>query len=209
MSCKLTAVLIGLLLCALPAMGWAESWEELRASAGTITSVETDFIQTKHLAILNKPMISKGRLWFQTPDSMRWEYVSPIQSVLLMHQGRIKRFTVDAQTRQFREAPAEGLDAMQVVLEEITQWLKGRFDENTMFAADLQSGGKIVLTPKQTAFSDIIQRIELLLDTQPGRQPGMIRQVLIYESESAYTELSFNRTILNRPIDESIFQKGP
>jgi outer membrane lipoprotein-sorting protein len=208
-SLKHTVLLISLLLCALPFRGWAETWESIRASAGTITSVETEFIQTKHLPILNKPLISKGKLWYQAPASLRWEYDSPIQSILLMHNGRVKRFTLDTQTHQFREESGEGLDAMQVVLGEISQWLKGRFDENPMFSASLESGDKIVLTPKQKAFSDVIQRIELYLDTQPGRPPGIIRRVLIYESETAYTDLSFAGTRLNRSIDESVFQRVP
>lgn len=209
MSRKHAVILIGLLLGASLSSGWAETWESIRASAGTITSVETEFIQTKHLPILNKPLISKGKLYYQAPSSLRWEYVSPIQSILLMHNGRVKRFTLDTRTRQYREESGEGLDAMQVVLGEITQWLKGRFDESPMFAARLEPGDKIVLTPKQKAFGDVIQRMELYLDTQPDRQPSMIRRVLIYESDTAYTEMSFAGTLLNRSISESVFLRVP
>lgn len=217
MAWKHTVILISLLLGALIPSGWAQTWESLRASAGTITSVKTRFTQTKHLPILSKPLISKGKLWYQAPGSLRWEYISPIHSILLMHNSRVKRFTLDARTHQFREESGEGLDAMQVVLGEITQWLNGRFDDNPMFTARLEPGGKIVLTPKEKAFGEVIQRIEVTLDTQPGRQsgqqqgqqPGTIRRVLIYESETAYTDLSFDSTKLNQSIDESVFQKVP
>lgn len=206
---KYITILISAPLCGLVPSGWAQSWESIRASAGAITSVETEFTQTKYLPILNKPLISKGKLWYQAPGSLRWEYVSPIHSILLMHNGRIKRVTQDTRTHQFREESSEGLDAMQVVLGEITQWLNGRFDENPMFTARLEPGGKIVLTPKQKGFGDVIQCIEVNLDTRPGQQPGMIRRVLIYESETAYTDLSFGGTKLNQSIDESVFQKVP
>lgn len=213
MAWKHTVILISLLLCALMPSGRAQTWENIQASAGTITSVETGFTQTKYLPILNKPLISKGKLWYQAPGSLRWEYISPIHSILLMHNGRVKRVTQDPRTHQFREEPGEGLDAMQVVLGEITQWLNGRFDDNPMFTARLEPGGKIVLTPKQKGFGEVIQRIEVTLDTQPGQQSGqqqgMIRRILIYESETAYTDLSFDGTKLNQSIDESVFQKVP
>jgi outer membrane lipoprotein-sorting protein len=197
------------LVCTLLLPGWTETWDSIHETAGAITSVETEFVQTKHLPILNKPLVSKGKLWYQAPGSLRWEYLTPIHSILLMHKGRVRRFTCDTRTGKFREESGEGLDAMQMVLGEISQWLAGRFDQNPMFAARLEPGGNIVLTPREKAFGDVIQRIEIHMDTAPGQPPGMIRRVLIFESKTAYTELDFKRTRLNQTIDSSVFQKAP
>ncbi len=190
-------------LLALLCVGWSDSWEGIQAGAGSVTSVQAEFVQKKHLPILEKPLISTGVFYYQAPRSLRWEYRDPIRSILLMHDGRVRRFVADASG--FRQESSAGLQAMQVVLEDISQWLKGRFDQNPMFTARLLPGRQIVLTPREAAMGEVIQRIELNL----APEPGVIRSVLIYENESSYTEMIFSRTVLNQAIAAELFTKDP
>ncbi|MDX9787154.1 MAG: outer membrane lipoprotein carrier protein LolA [Desulfobacterales bacterium] len=190
-------------LLALPLAAWAASLEAIQAAAGSVNSVQAEFVQKKHLPILEKPLTSTGLFYFQAPRSLRWEYRSPIRSILLLHDGRVKRFVAEASG--FREENGAGMQAMQVVMEEIGQWLKGGFDKSLMFAAASASDLKIILTPREAAMAEIIQRIELNLSPEPG----VIYSVLIYESADSFTELIFSRTILNRAIAADLFNKTP
>ena len=195
-----------LLTCALPllailCLGWADSWEALRAGAGEIRSVQAEFVQEKHLPILAKPLVSSGVFYYQGPESLRWEYRQPVKSVLIMHAGRIRRF-LDGPSG-FAEERGAGIDAMQVVMQEISHWLAGRFDESTIFEARLESGGRIELTPREPSFKKVIERIVLTL----ADQPGMIDNVMIYERKDAFTRMTFSQLEINRSIDGSLFQK--
>jgi outer membrane lipoprotein-sorting protein len=190
-------------LLALLCLGWADTWEGIRAAAEKLTSIQTDFVQQKHLPILAKPLVSKGVLYYQLPRSLRWEYTAPIRSILLMHDGRARRFV--GGPSGFTEQKGAGVDAMQVVMEEITHWLAGRFDRSTTFAARLESNRRVVLTPKEAALAAIIQRIELQL----AQRPGEIDKVTIFESADSYTELTFTNSAINQPIDPVIFQSAP
>lgn len=189
---------------ALLCVGWADSWEQLKTSFGTVTSVQAEFVQEKHLPILAKPLVSKGVFYYQAPRSLRWEYQWPVQSILTMHDSRIRRFVASGASG-FSEESGAGLEAMQVVLEEITQWLAGRFDDNPMFQVHLEPGRCIVLVPKDDAFRKVIQRIVLNL----AQQPGMMQGVMIYESEKAFTQLTFSNTVLNAKIDDTLFHRIP
>jgi len=189
---------------ALLCVGWADSWDQLKTMAGTVTSVQAEFVQEKHLPILAKPLVSKGVFYYQAPRSLRWEYRWPVQSILAMHDSRVRRF-VSTGASGFSEESGAGLEAMQVVLEEITQWLAGRFDDNPMFQAHLEPGRCIVLVPKDDAFRKVIQRIVLNL----AQQPGVMQSVTIYESEDAFTQMTFSNTVLNATIDDSLFQRIP
>jgi outer membrane lipoprotein-sorting protein len=182
-------------------IGWGSSWKELKSASGSIKSVAGEFVQEKHMKILAKPLISSGVFYFQTPASLRWEYREPLQNILLMDNDRMERY-VGTTTGFVKEAGAN-LQAMQVVMEQITQWLNGRFDENPMFSAYLEPGPKIVLLPKEKAFTKMIQRIELLF----GDRPGIIDAVTIYESDESFTKLVFKNVVLNQPLDGSIFRK--
>ena len=182
-------------------IGWADTWENLRQKSETIETVQAKFIQEKHLKILSKPLISKGTFYFKAPHSLRWEYEHPVQSVLLMHNGQISRFVKTGEN--FSHDSGVKLQAMQVVMDQITLWLSGRFQDNPNFNAILEEGPKIVLTPKENTFSAIIARIELSLSDQPG----IIDTVTIFEDENSLTRLIFKDAALNKPLEDSLFEK--
>ena len=182
-------------------VGWADTWEGLKETAGSIETVQAEFVQEKHLEILNKPLISTGSLYFKAPGSLRWEYASPFESVLLMHKGNVARFVKGEDG--FARDEGTRLQAMQIVMDEISMWLGGNFRDNPDFEASLKPGPVIVLTPKNEGFAAIIQRIELAL----SQIPGLIETVTIYESKTSFTRLAFTNERLNQPIPDSVFEK--
>ena len=189
------------LLTAFMCLGWADTWEGIQSAASTITSVRAEFVQEKHMEILARPLVSKGIFYFQAPNSLRWEYQSPVQSILLMHDGRTKRYLL--KNGAITEDAGAHLQSMQVVLQDIAQWMNGRFEENPAFSASLEPGRKIVLRPKEKSLANIIQRIELILSDRPG----IIEAVMIYEGENSYTRFEFKNAVLNQPLQDSIFRK--
>jgi outer membrane lipoprotein-sorting protein len=196
----IVAQTIAVLAAAWLLTGWGSSWEELKSAAGSVTSLSADFVQEKHMKILARPLVSSGVFYFQSPASLRWEYRKPVRNILLMHDNRTDRY-VETASGLTRETGA-GLQAMQIVLEQISQWLGGRFDENPMFTANLEPGPKIVLTPKEKSFSRMIHHIDLVL----SERPGIIDSVVIYESEDSFTKLVFKNAVLNHPIDATLFR---
>jgi outer membrane lipoprotein-sorting protein len=189
------------LLTAFMCLGWADTWEGIKKTASTVTSVRAEFVQEKHMEILARPLVSKGIFYFKAPNSLRWEYRSPIQSILLMHDGRTKRYL--KRNGAIIEDKGAQLQSMQVVLQDISQWLSGRFEENPAFSASLEPGRKIVLRPKEKSLAIMIQRIELILSDRPG----IISAVMIYEGEKSYTRFEFKNAVLNQPLQDSIFRK--
>ena len=182
-------------------IGWADNWDQIKNAAGQVNTVSCDFIQEKHMKILANPLVSKGVLYFKVPGSLRWEYISPVRSILLMHNGKTKRFIM--RKDGFVEDSSANLQAMGFVLKEITMWLNGRFDENPQFTATLKAGHKILLLPKEKSFSMMIQKIEIMLSDKPG----IIKSVNIFENENSFTKLVFKKSILNGKIDDSLFRK--
>jgi outer membrane lipoprotein-sorting protein len=182
-------------------IGWADTWEDLKAAADKVTSVSADFTQEKHMAILSRPLVSEGVFHFQAPGSLRLEYRRPVRSVLLLYQGKTTRFV---QTNgEFIADASTNLQPINEVLQQIALWLKGHFDDNPVFSATLKPGRMIVLVPRSASAATFIQRIELILSDHPG----IIKSVLIYEGEDSYTELDFKNVVLNRPLDDSLFRK--
>ncbi len=185
------------------AAGWTSSWESIHAAARDIRTVQAAFTQEKHLQILAQPLLSRGRLVFAAPDRLRWEYEAPLASVLLMDEGRVQRFVKTGET--WTEDASAALPAMSFVMQEISRWMNGRFDENPDFEARLEPGGRIVLSPRKEALSKVIQKIVLqLADT-----PGVIESVTVYEDDHNFTRLHFTDVEVNQPVDPALFKHHP
>lgn len=164
-----------------------------------IRSVQAEFTQEKHLKILVRPLVAKGVFAFQAPQSLRWEYLSPLHSILLMHDGRIQKMV--ERDGRFEQDNGAGIDSMQIVLQDIGSWLDGRFTDNPVFNVTRADDRTVVLTPKEPGLQSIISRIELRL----GHEEGMMESVTIFEGPDAFTRLTFTKTALNREIPASAF----
>ena len=196
--------LVGILCYCIVLLGWANTWEDIRRESAKIHSVSAQFSQQKHVQILTKPLISKGRFYYQAPDSVRWEYASPIKSVLIMHKGNIKRYSQGE--KGLVEDASGSLESMQIVLQEIGRWTRGQFTENEHFSAVLKGGKapRIILTPKEKGMAVMISRIVITLS--PDR-PGVIKTVKIFENEGNHTLFEFINVQINGKISETLFRE--
>lgn len=159
-----------------------------------LRSVQADFVQEKEMAILARPLISTGTFLFQAPGSLRWEYLTPIHTVLLLHDGKIRKFI--KREGRFVEEPSMGLDAMQVVLQEISGWLDGEISDTPTFLAEKQGGGRIVLTPRKPMLAKIISSIQLQL----LGNSGLMKSVTIHEGQGSFTRMVFSNGRLNLAV---------
>lgn len=166
-----------------------------------VDSVQADFIQEKQLAILARPLLSQGHFKFQAPGSLRWEYFSPIHSVLLLHDGKVRKFI--EQDGAFVEEHSVGVDSMQIVLQEISSWLDGEIGDTATFRAHIEADGRIVLKPRQEALAKIISSIELQL----RGKSGLMESVRIFEGPGSSTTMLFSNGELNQPIAASRFSE--
>src|SRR5271157_5849758 len=101
-------------------LGWGDTWNQIKKGSRDISSVEADFIQKKNMEILARPLVSKGKFYFQVPGSIRWEYKTPVQSILLMHGATMKRYV--RRGDKIVQDSTVGMQSMQVVMGEIIQW---------------------------------------------------------------------------------------
>ena len=81
-----------LLMCVL-GLSAAEpfSLEQLTAATKDISSLSVTFVQEKHLAILDEPVVSPGLIEIDRKrEAVRWEFTG--KSVLLFIDGKLRRF---------------------------------------------------------------------------------------------------------------------
>lgn len=197
MSCR---VLLSLLACLFlwPALAGGNPADDQPAA---LHSVQAEFTQEKNLKILVRPLVSRGVFSFQAPQSLRWEYRSPVHSVLLLHEGRMQKLI--ERDGRFEPDNSAGVDAMRIVLQDIGSWLDGRFTANPLFHVTRTGERTVVLIPKEQGVQAVISRIELQL----GPEHGVMERVTIFEGPDNFTRLTFTNAVLNQAIPVETFTK--
>ncbi len=174
--------------------------DKMRAAAEKIASIKGDFVQEKHMPILAKPLVAHGYFAYQRPASLRWEYRKPIKSVMLLHDGDLHRYLHTE--KGWEEDTAANLQSMDFVLQEISSWLNGHFEDNPLFNAAAGDDKTVILTPKDKAMDQFIQRIELVM----ADQPGVMKRVTIFEGENSFTRFTFTEPKINDAIAAAEFR---
>lgn len=198
------SVLLLVLLMAFPAAG-ADDFDRLRRDASRISSLSADFVQKKSMKILSKPLVSTGKFFYAAPDSIRWEYVKPIRSIVISEKGTSKRYI--ASGGKMIEDKTGGVQAMKIVLDEVAGWMKGKFSANPSFAASVREGSEtvIVLTPTGKNTAGMIEKIEITV----SRKDAVVKTVRIVEGAAAETRIDFLRTAVNPALPPGTFQDIP
>ena len=195
--------LLSLCVSAVLFSGFSSAWDTLQKESGKLTSVSARFTQLKDMRILARPLVSTGRFYFKAPDSVRWEYETPVQSILLMNEGLVRRYTQGP--KGLIEDAGAVLQAMNVMLSEIALWSRGRFNESTSFAAEMKptSESVIVLIPRDEGLAKVITGIEVEFVPE---KPGVISKITIREGSGGITTLQFSDVVINAPLNDSVFR---
>ena len=191
-----------ILILSLPISASADSFEQLRKDSANIKTIKARFVQKKFMKILTKPLISEGRFYYVAPDSFRWEYLKPLRSVVIAYKSDTRRYI--ASGGKMIEDKAGGMQAMKIVLGEVTGWMSGKFDQNPSFAATLKEGTntQITLTPVGKSMSGMIEKIEITV----SKKAAAVKSVKIIENANAFTKIDFIDVEVNKVISSTVFQ---
>jgi outer membrane lipoprotein-sorting protein len=209
----LMILLTGAGLCAAPAEDRAAAapsslLERLRDARLDTRTVAVRFTQTKQLALLDVTLTSEGWIFYQRPDSVRYEIRSPIRSLLMYDGRRVRNFAHSEGAWQRLRSPAA--DAVGRVMRQIGHWLQGDFTtDGSLFEvsaeASPESAGVIALVPKTEALREFIQRIELTVVRDPEYR---VSRVVIRESAQDVTQLHFRQETLDAALPAGTFDRA-
>jgi outer membrane lipoprotein-sorting protein len=182
--------------------GHSQTWASVKEAFGKIRSIKAEFLQERHLRILKYPLISEGRFFYLASGSLRWEYLSPLQSVMLQKGDRIRLYHFsDGAWKQDR---TQGVEARRMVLAEMSQWFRGRFEESKSFSLSYSQGppGRIHLIPKE-GIDRFILGIEIVLSDKPG----VIDRVEILEPDGSGMGIKFRQVEINSSLPVELFEE--
>lgn len=63
--------------------------QQINAVASKMKTMQCDFVQTKYLKMLNDKMVSRGKMYYQQSNKLRWEYTSPYTYTFVLNGSKV------------------------------------------------------------------------------------------------------------------------
>jgi hypothetical protein len=167
-----------------------------------LRSLQTEFVQKKHLSIFVEPVESKGMLLFRRPKDIRFDIIEPFKSTLIVSSGAVARY--ECAGGKWRKLNSAMNDAFARVTEHLVLWMQGRLREARQVYSIAATAGPeptIILTPTQPKFKDFIKTIEIRIAFQPTR----VAALTIREPNDDYTEIRFASELRNQELPMAYF----
>lgn len=189
--------------CALtvPAQTVNQVRQRINAVAAQMKTMECDFVQTKTVKMLNSKLVSRGKMYYQQPGKLRWQYLSPYQytfvlngnQVKLKSQGRNDVINVE-QNKMFKEITRIMMNSV----------LGKCVNSSRDFKVTLSGSGnnwKAVMAPQSKTMKQMFRSIVVAFNLQRG----MVSAVQLVEKNGDKTVIVLKNVKTNQPIHASLF----
>jgi outer membrane lipoprotein carrier protein len=176
-------------------------FKKLAASSSQSTeTIQSDFVQYKHLDFLDNDIITKGKLAFKAPSMVRWEYTEPYRyrvifkdDKLLINDGGTKSKVDIGNSKMFKK-----------LNELIINSVKGNLFNSTEFDItyfNSENVVKVIFMSKDKKMSSYIAAFELLFN----KKDATVLEVKMVEPSEDFTRIVFSNRVLNSTISDAIF----
>lgn len=175
----------------------------LEKASAEVTTLSGDFTQKSRIKLFKQELSSTGRMYFQRPRRIRWEYLVPDPSVLVLDGDKATLHSPGAAPQSFDLARDA---AMRAVFDQITLWLGAGSLSSARGDYDLSVSGTdalpvLALAPRAgTPVAKAFARIELRFD---GRL--LLRSILLREASGDEKEITFSRMDKNGKLPAGAF----
>lgn len=195
----LIAAFVSLVAMAQPAK--EDIIKEIIETGSSMKSLQCAFIQTRKMSIMNAEAVSEGRMHYQQPDKLRWEYVAPFKSIFVLNgtealmQNESRTDVVDIeQNRRFK-----GIARL------MTGSISGSFlSDDKSFDVSVEENPQewvVTLVPLRREMKQMWTRIVMHFNLSQKH----VSSIGLYEQNGDCTEIKFNKVVKNGAIAPETF----
>lgn len=181
----------------------AEALGAIRTAAAEVQTLCCDVVETKTMALLSKPVVSEGRLYFARPSSLRWEVTRPVASGFATDGTQVIRW--HQRTGKPERVQNESLPILQQVCANIMLWITADLDAiRRQYEVRILATAPVILElrPLRQDAREFIARITVRFAARGAQVDG----VTLEEAGGDTTEISFRNVQLNRELDAALFR---
>jgi outer membrane lipoprotein carrier protein len=170
----------------------------------SLDSFQADFEQISYSATVSAPLREKGKVLFQKPERMRWDYADPEPKTFLFKAGLLQSyFPEDKQLWRQQLEPEQYENDIVGLLSGKSRLIEKYTVESSPFPGAGPNAAQVKLTPKQDEENGYI-----LLEVDQAA--WLVRRAVLFDGEGNKTEFVFSRAKTNvRPARDAFDLKVP
>lgn len=175
--------------------------QQINAVASKMKTMQCDFVQTKYLKMLNDKMVSRGKMYYQQSNKLRWEYTSPYTytfvlngSKVLISKGKRSDVINVNQSKFFKEIA-------RIMMNSVVG--KCLTDSKDFKVSLTGASAEYVATlyPQQKQMKQMFQKIILYFN----KQKSTVSKVELIEKKGDRTIIELKNVKSNAPINAKVF----
>lgn len=175
---------------------------EVAKHAENLESLSSDFSQVKYMQLMKDEAVSEGKLYYKTPDVLKWEYQEPYNYHILFKENQL--FLNDDGVKSSTSLKANKLFGKLVSL--ISGSVNGKLLEDPEnFKVTYYNSGKnvqAVIVPLDESVKDMFSEIIMIFNGE-----HFVDSVKLMEENGDYTHITFRNIALNAKLDPAVFQQ--
>lgn len=175
---------------------------QIVSASKNVSSLQSDFVQTKHLRILGKDMVSKGKMYLKGGQNLRWEYTNPYTYIFIINGGKVmmkdsnnKTSTIDVNSsKMFKNITRIMMSSMTgECLSNDKEFKVTMQKSNTEWIAQL--------VPQQKTLANMFSLITLHINPTTK----LVTSVEMKEKTGDTTVINLSNTKKNQPLQDKLF----
>lgn len=175
--------------------------KKLHSIAAKTTSLQSDFVQIKHLDVLSEDIESNGKLIYKASNKLRWEYTSPLEYLIILKDGKVS-IKDEGKVSSY---DLSGNKTFQKINEMMIGSIQGDLLVNeadyTYEFKENSSNYLVVMYPKQKKVQEFMKSINIYF----SKKDYSVEQVKMLEQSGDYTLMKFKNKKTNASISDKTF----
>lgn len=166
-----------------------------------INSFSAEFIQVKHMKMMSESPESQGKVYYKSPDMLKWEYAKPYTYQVLFKDSKLYIF----EDGELSEVDLSSNKIFEKMGDLVAGSLNGKIlqaDKDFTINYFRQQGNVVArIIPKENNLLSMFKEIWLNFN-----EDHLINSVKLVDPSGDYTEISMKNIRINQPIPPAVFQ---
>lgn len=182
-------------------MSEAQIRTKINQAASQLQTLQCDFVQTKHLKMLNDKLVSHGKMYYKKSDKLRWEYTTPYHYIFILNGSRVllknekRNDIIDVnQNKVFKEIARLMMNSV----------VGKSLSDSRDFSSKISSSNSeliATLTPMRKDLKQMFKQISLYF----SQSTSLVYKVILVEKNGDKTVIELKNAKKNEPVNTNVF----
>ncbi|UCF94446.1 MAG: outer membrane lipoprotein carrier protein LolA [Desulfobacterales bacterium] len=175
---------------------------QIAKATADVQTLASDFIQERHLDLLENVLISKGRFYYKKENRLRWELTEPVLAGFAVNGDKARRWRGPSGPTQTFEV--HSVPFIKVFADQVLAWARADFAQlrrRYRITVLGEAPADLELVPVYAQEQKYLDHLRIVFAPDASH----VRSVEVYEIGGDFTRVCFSNTIINEPLRDALF----